>query len=463
MSNREALAVREPGIPMLEIPFDVIRCGWPQAVEHDGTRWTSDPVWDGPPMPFVPQPHWEMIDGQPCWVIDWREFFRIGLKFPGNSVCGEMCGFHVVFRVRPRAAGRLVFWADDGCMVRRDGSEVHCDRRAHGLERFEIDVAAHSELDIAHWQLHHQWIWAGRFEPRPDTAAPSSDALLSYLEGVLLRLERPNGPPLKMFCGGATPVCATLAIYSMILNGYVPERVLLYGEHQWGEEARRWFAVALPFAEVVPTDELLGLVRSAGGDELVALTRSYWYAMKLCVALLHEPARFCLMDDDVFVLAPTSDALERLEEAELVFAPDTNHGAAYLSVWGPVFGLQAPLPTGRVNTGLLWMRCNQDPQRIATLMLKGAGAVQQGGWVWEQGFVAALFAQRAVHQLPSQRYLCPLWDGLPGGILGYDYRGNPSQFIAVHFGGLREKPSDAAALHLGPQVLDRAASRDGDR
>jgi hypothetical protein len=94
-------------------------------------------------------------------------------------------------------------------------------------------------------------------------------------------------------------------------------------------------------------------------------------------------------------------------------------------------------------------------------LLQGAGAVEHGAWVWEQGFVAALFAHRPVHQLPSQRYLCPLRDGLPGGTLGYDYQGNPSGFIAIHFGGLLEKPSDAAALHLAPQLRDRATSGRG--
>ena len=104
------------------------------------------------------------------------------------------------------------------------------------------------------------------------------------------------------------------------------------------------------------------------------------------------------------------------------------------------------------------MRQVHDARRIGGLLLRGAGAVGQGAWVWEQGFVAALFAGGAVHQLPSQRYLCPLWDGLPGGVLGSDYAGNPLEFIAVHFGSLLEKPTDAAALHLAPQILGRACA-----
>jgi hypothetical protein len=46
-----------------------------------------------------------------------------------------------------------------------------------------------------------------------------------------------------------------------------------------------------------------------------------------------------------------------------------------------------------------------------------------------------------------------LLDGLPGGILGYDYRNNPCGFRAIHFGGLPEKPSDAVALVLADDIL----------
>lgn len=441
---------------MLDIPFDIIRCAWPRPVVHDGERWSSAPAWDAPAMPHTPLPHWEMIDGRPCWMIDWREFFRVGVKHPWNSVCGEMCGFHVVFRIRARAAGTLVIWADDGCIIRRDGGDVHSDRGAHPLTRCDVAVHAGEEFDVAQWQLHHDWIWAARIERAPEYDAPSADTLLAYGGPVARRLEHADGPPLKLYVNGRTPQCTTLALYSMILNGYSPSKVLLYGEHQWSAEARQWFATAAPFAEIVSTDEIALAARNAGGEALEALARAYWYVMKVCIALLHPPSTFCMMDDDIFVLASVAEAVAHLGQSELVFAPDTDHGAAYLSVWGSIFGLRAPLPTHRMNTGLLWMRQVHDARRIGGLLLRGAGAVGRGAWVWEQGFVAALFAGGAVHQLPSQRYLCPLWDGLPGGVLGYDYAGNPSEFIAVHFGGLLEKPTDAVALHLAPQILGRA-------
>ena len=71
-------------------------------------------------------------------------------------------------------------------------------------------------------------------------------------------------------------------------------------------------------------------------------------------------------------------------------------------------------------------------------------------------YIANLFAHRGSFALPSQRYFFPLFDGLPGGTLGYDYARNPCDFAGVHFAGLSEKPSDAVTLQLLPQILDRS-------
>jgi len=64
-----------------------------------------------------------------------------------------------------------------------------------------------------------------------------------------------------------------------------------------------------------------------------------------------------------------------------------------------------------------------------------------------------LFAAASSLELPSQRYFYPLLDGLPGGMLGYDYRNNPCGFATVHHGGLPEKPTDAVALWLAGDIL----------
>jgi hypothetical protein len=75
--------------------------------------------------------------------------------------------------------------------------------------------------------------------------------------------------------------------------------------------------------------------------------------------------------------------------------------------------------------------------------------------VWEQGLIAVLFADVPTRQLPTARYFYPVWDGMPGGFLEYDYARNPCGFASVHFGGVRPKPGDRAALALATDVLGR--------
>jgi hypothetical protein len=82
--------------------------------------------------------------------------------------------------------------------------------------------------------------------------------------------------------------------------------------------------------------------------------------------------------------------------------------------------------------------------------------------LWEQGFFAALFAGDPTLELPTQRYFYPLFDGLPGGIMDYDYASNPCGFASVHFGGLVEKPGDTAALALAAEILNGATGTKND-
>ncbi len=70
-----------------------------------------------------------------------------------------------------------------------------------------------------------------------------------------------------------------------------------------------------------------------------------------------------------------------------------------------------------------------------------------------------LYACRDVQQLPSQRYFYPAFDGLPGGLLGYDYAGNPCGFVTIHFGAHFQKPSDSESLLLANQILGRHLAR----
>jgi hypothetical protein len=356
-----------------------------------------------------------------------------------------------VFHIRVAASGVLSFWDDDGSVIRRKSSVIHNDREAHGLVRSEIRVRAGERLAIAQWQLHNDWLWGASLTGVSDTAE-REDAVLRYRQAVADRLSRPTGPPLKMFIQGEAPIRTILSIYSMVLNGYSPSSIVLFGEHQWDDRTRDLFKTALPLAAIHATGEMLDRLHRLGGDTLTNLARTHWYVMKACAGLLCPPTEFCFMDDDVFVLDDVQEALSRFEHCDAVYSPDTDHGAAYLSTWGDIFG-RSELPTGRMNTGLAWLRADHDPVSLAQLIVRGQSRVDIGAWAWEQGLFANAYAGKRVHQLPSRRYLCPLWEGLPGGVLGYDYERNPCGFAAVHFAGLWNKPTDAAAACLAPQIL----------
>ena len=425
-------------------PYEILDCSWPRPVVEVDRRWASEPEWDSPLTHLRPEPRWTSIDGHPCWMIDWREVFR-GDRF----FAGEMRRFHVRFAIRVNQRGRLLFWEDDGSFIRRAGELLHVDRDAHMLRRGEILVEAGDRLEIAQWQLDGAWSWGAAFADIGE-----SEPLLEYREEVCRRLRTAEGPPLKIYCRGDHPLRVILAIYSLVLNGYVPSAIFLFGEHQWTHEVRARFAIALPFVTVVPTREVLENVLRFGGKKLVEMAKQFWFVMKSCVSLLCAPARFCLMDDDIVVLGRLDDGLESFREAEFVFAPDIQHEAHYLSIWGDIFGISNLRDTGALNTGFYWLRNPFDPEYIARRMLAGADKVS-AQWAWEQGLFAHLFHQRSIWRLPSQRYFYPLLDGLPGGIEGYDYACNPCGFATVHFGGPVLKPGDETLHRLVPHILRR--------
>ena len=414
-------------------------------------------------MPFWPQPRWTTVEDELVWMIDWGDLFRGGV--PGRAQGdwgGEMRGFHLVFHLRVTGAGPLAFWAEDGCLLRRNGRLVHADPAAHELTRHVLEVRAGDLLEVAQWQAQGPWRW-GASRPLPAPAPAPAAVLAPSLDTVRRRLRRPTGPALKLFTDGAAPVRTVVALYSMILNGYAPSEVLLFGEHQWSAEARALFAATLPFAQVVPTSAVSARLATLGGRALGDLAQRHWYVLKACACLLYPPAAFCAMDDDVLVLDSVADALAAFQRHDLVFAADTDYGQAYLDVWGPVPGRTEPLPTGTFNAGLYWMRNHHDPHAIAAGLLQ-VGEAYPGGWgdegglfppIWEQGLIAVLFAHNPTRPLPTQRYFYPVFDGMPGGFLDYDYARNPCGFASVHFGGVDPKPADQAMLALAPDVLYR--------
>jgi hypothetical protein len=452
----------------MRIPFDIVGCSWPRPVEQVDGSWTSQPEWGTPLMSTRPVPYWKTIEGEPCWTIDWREFFKTGAKAYDESLGGEMRGFHVVFHLRIKEGGKLAFWADDGCVIWRHGEVIHSDRSAHVPTRGEIDVARGDWLQVAQWQSGGEWLWGARPLPgsvqeEAQTLAPA-DLPRSYLGAVQERLRHPDGPPLKMYLSGGQPVRTIVALYSMVLNGYTPARVVLFGEHQWSREVRKLFATAFPFAEVVPTEQLLKHFAKLGGSRLSEMAQQDFFVMKPLIALVCPPEETCMMDDDVFILDRVDDALEAFERCDLVYNNDIEWGEAYLENWGSlIHGELRSLPTGTFNGGLFWIRHFLDPQSVADYALSlppdkitlwGEPASRQD-WLWDQGLIATLYGRRNTHQLPAQRYFYPTLDGLPGGLVGYDYARNPCGFVSIHYGVLPEKPLDPIAFWLAPQILGR--------
>jgi len=400
-----------------------------------------------------------MFDEQPCWTIDWREFFKSDTKPWHESLGGEMRRFHVVSHLRIEESGKLAFWTGDGCVIARNGKVIHSDRGAHPPTRTEIDVQRGERLRVAQWQSGGEWLWGAQpvdHEKESRLKTPA-DLVHFYLGAVRERLRHPNGPPLKMCLSGGEPVRTIVGLYSMILNGYSPSRVILFGEHQWNQRARELFATAFPFAEFVSTERLLEDAGDIGGSRLIEMAQQYWWVFKSLMQSFWPPEESCAMDDDVFILDRVDDALEALEQCDLVYTPDMyNWSHVYLETWGALIdgGLETLPTTGMVNTGLFWMRQFADRRKIANYVLNSEPGATNF-MVYDQGLVATLYARRSAHQLSTQRYFFPLCDGLPGGLPGYDYAGNPCGFASVHFAGLLEKPSEPLTLWLAPQILGR--------
>lgn len=438
---------------MLEPPFDIISCSWPRPMEHAHERWTSEPEWDAPLMPVLPNPNWEILHGELCWTINWRNLFRSGLRLWNHGMSGEMRGFHIVFRLKVKASGTFVFWEDDGSVIRRNGEVIHCDRSAHPIARHEIEVYAGDPLEVAQWQLGWDWLWGAYLrQPGQHASITPEDVLMPYQQAVQECLAHPNGPPLKVFTGGHAPSRTIVGIYSMLLNGYRPSAVHLFGEHQWNEGTRRLFATLLPFAHVIPSQHVASRMHGIGGPRLADIAWRYWFVMKTCSALLYPPEEFCFMDDDIFILDRVDDALDAFQRNDLVYTPDQDLSGGFLAAWR-ILGIRPEaLHTRRLNSGLCWIRQIHDPRWVATQMLR---ARPTEGWDWEQGFIAIIYIPKNTFQLSSQRYFFPLLDGLPGGFLGYDYTRNPCGFASIHFAGLVDKPSDGIALQLAPAILSR--------
>jgi hypothetical protein len=142
---------------------------------------------------------------------------------------------------------------------------------------------------VAQWQYHRDWTWGAEVVPAADPVGDAVGLLGPFRDAARRRLARPDGPPLKVFCSGNAPVRTAVGVLSMVLNGFAPAEVLLFGEYQWGPTSRRVFAEVLPFARVVPTGPVLERLGALGGDRLAGLARRSWNVMKTCVGPSTRP------------------------------------------------------------------------------------------------------------------------------------------------------------------------------
>ncbi len=439
---------------MLECPFELISCSWPRPVEQHENRWTSEPEWTAPLMPTRPRPYLELIHDEWCWTFNWCDFFRCKLKAE-YQLSGEMRGFHVIFCLRMKYGGRLVVRDDDGCIIRRHGHILHCNQRSQQVSRATVEVRAGDLLEVAQWHASKEWAWAAYLcspEHEAFRQPPNPlDILLPYQGQVQQRLQEPAGPALKLFTNGHVPLRTIIGIYSLILNGYVPSAIYLFGEYQWRKSERQWFKQLLPFAQIVPVSQVLRRLQALGGSALVELAVKHWFVMKTAIALLYPPEEFCLMDDDVLVLQRLDEPLEAFRTHNLVYITNYDHSDDYIETWGEVYkDVPRQLPTGSLNAGLYWLRNGKDPQVLAAHALQAPPTPMPQNW--EQGLIAVAYADEPSIALPAQRYFAPALDGFPGGSLDYDYAHNPCGFATIHFAGCN-KPTDGQALYLVPQLL----------
>lgn len=430
-------------------PFEILSCTWPFPVSEK----SFDPEWQAQLTHLKPTPEWKPNGENLFWTTNWSGLFRGGDKF-----LGTMRQFGVAFRIRVNATGKLVFTCRGRCVVRRGDSTAF-----EGVPASYacIDVETGDLLDVAVADGPDDWSWGANIEP---VASGGAELINTYLPHVEARLREPNGPPMKIFTDARDPIRTVISIYSMILNGYSPSKVYIFGSYQWKPFARHLLAQFLPFANVVPLPRLRDQIWQAASPHLADVAKNLPMVMKACITLLCDPLEFCMMDDDIFVLRTVADAQALFRENNFVFVPEIDNAAIYRPIWSDVFGDISLAQTSRQNGSLCWMRMQKDRKAIANIMLRGLEKLEGlpdvwSAWSWEQGLTAYLFADDATAELPAQRYWYPFFCGLPGGMLGYDYANNPCRFTTIHFGGNVPKPNDSDALQLMPQLLGRDSQR----
>lgn len=431
----------------------LLSVSWPRRAEIHNERWVGTPEWDAPIMPSLPPWRLHVFDGVECNALDWTDIFRIDMPMLCDLAVAEMRGFYVVFRLRVRATGHLAFFDTDGCIIRRNGKIVHEDRERHPVRPHEMNVWVGDRLEIAHWQSGGSWIWGARWFGRSFTLDESLQDVEQYRFSVEEALTRAEGPVLKVFTSGVAPVRCALSIYSLVLNGYRPAGIKVFGDYQWNARSTCILQKLLPFAEIVSLSRVERTL-DALNPGLMPLARRNWGAMKICIGLFFPPREYCFLDDDIFVVGRMDDAFQLWDRHDFVHAPDNMTTFRYSPVRYPKRpGSPEPAPRN-LSTGIYLLKNHADleaqSERLVNTPRDG-----HPSWFWEQGFFSWEFAYGSAVVLPSQRYFVPGFDGLPGGFYGYDWERNPCEFVCVHFGGPAPKPGDREAGSVFHDILGR--------
>ena len=438
-------------MPENEHYLRLLSVSWPRPVRCENSRWISQPDWDAPLMPHLPEWGLGAFEGKGYHTLNWGNEFRCDLNTDGQPTIAEMRGFHVVFRLRVQHSGTLNFFDTDGSIIRCNGEIIHEDREAHSLRQHSVRVGPGDRLDVAHWQSKGEWVWGARRDIEPPTLQLAVAVTERYRKLINEALTRPNGPTLKVYTSAASPLRSALSIYSMILNGYRPAGIQVFGDYQWTPWQKEAMETLLPFADIVSVERVESTLHALDA-RLVPLARRLWSAMKTCIGLFFPPTAYCFLDDDIFVLDRIDDALALYKDNDLIYGPDQNCDERYRAAWCP--DRMKPLPAGDINTGFYLVNNKGDAKAQAERLLR----VPPDGhpdWLWEQGFFATEFADARTKALSSQRYFYPVFDGLPGGLFGYDWSLNPCEFASVHFGGPKPKPNDFEVGALLHDILGR--------
>ncbi len=431
----------------------LLSVSWPRPAEIHNGRWVGTPKWDAPIMPSLPAWRFHVLDGVDCDALDWTDFFRSDLQMNGGPGAAQMRGFYVVFHIRVQQTGRLMFFDTDGCIIRRNGEIVHEDRERHPVRQHEIKVRIGDRLEIAQWQSGGLWIWGARCEALQCTVNELLQDLELYWPHIGQALARPEGPALKVFTNGVDPVRCALSIYSLALNGYRPAGIQVFGDYQWSARSTRILQKLLPFADIVSLSRVERTL-DALNPGLMPLARRVWGAMKICIGLFFPPREYCFLDDDIFVVGRMDDAFQLWDRHDFVHAPDNMTTFRYSPVRYPKRpGSPEPAPRN-LSTGIYLLKNHGDLGAQSERLLN-TPIDDHHSWFWEQGFFSWEFAYGSTAALPDQRYFVPRFDGLPGGLYGYDWRRNPCDFACVHFGASNWKPGDEDAGILFHEIAGR--------